>query len=117
MTREFQPVQRIGPFAKGELPGPLQLTFKDSDGAVIPLGGYSVEMEIVAIDQVVSGLGLGAASIPTPANGITEYIWAAADMGTVGLYRSQMWVGNGVNRFGSEIFEYFVREVTTAPSI
>lgn len=112
-------VSRIGPFSVGEKPPALQVAFKDAFGAAINLSGFTAKFVITSIDPSgVSGLGLGVSDIDTPANGITTYTWAAADFTTAGLYRAQMWVGNGDTlRYASEVFEWFVRNVTSAPNI
>ena len=119
MTLEAQKVVRIGPYAKGELPQPLLITFKNADDTVINLTGFTADMVIVPVDHVDSGLGAGAATVESPeTDGVTQYVFVAADMDTVGLFRAQMWVGDGANqRLGSDIYEYFVEEVTVAPNI
>lgn len=117
MTKEYIPVTRIGPFSVGEKPEPLQITLQDADGAALTLTGYTASFVIESVDETVSGLAAGTSDIVTPASGITRYTWAAADFTTAGFYRGQMWVGNGTYRYASDIFEWFVRDVTTAPSI
>lgn len=117
MSREYATTTRIGPFSLGEKPEPLQITIQDADGNAISLTGYTVSFVIEAVDQTVAGLGAGTSEIVTPASGITRYNWAAADFATAGLYRGQMWVGNGTYRYASDVFEWFVRDNTTAPSI
>lgn len=113
MSLEAIKVNRIGPFAVDEIPQALQITFKDSNDVVIDLTGYTAEFQIIAVDQVISGLGAGTPTVESPeTNGVTQYVWAAADFTTAGLYRAQMWVGNGTNRLVSEVFEWFVEEVT-----
>jgi len=108
---------RLGPFTKGEIPEPLQVTIQDVDGTAINLSGFTASFKIEAVDQTVSGLGAGTSSIPTAASGITQYAWVAADFTTAGFYRGQMWVGDGTNRYASEVYEWFVYDITDAPSI
>lgn len=117
MTLEFIDVTRIGPFSIGEKPEPLQITIQDYNGTAINLTGYTATFIIEAVDQTVSSLGGGTSSIPTPASGITQYIWHANDFLTAGLYRAQMWAGNGTYRYASKIFEWFVQDATTAPNV
>lgn len=117
MTKEYVTVTRIGPFTLGEKPEPLQITIQDNDGVAISLVGYTASFVIESVDQTVSGLGTGTSTIVTPASGIIRYTWAAADFTTAGFYRGQMWAGNGIYRYASNVFEWFVRDLTTAPSI
>lgn len=117
MNKSFLAVQRIGPYTQGEKPEPLVLSIKDASGAAIDLTGFSAKFQIEAVDGAVAGLGAGTASLPSPATGITQYAWAAADLATAGLYRGQMWVGNGSRRYASELFEWFVRDATDAPAV
>lgn len=117
MTKEYVLATRIGPFTLGEKPEPLQITMQDADGAALVLTSYTAKFVIESVDATVAGLAAGTSSIPTPASGITRYVWAAADFTTAGFYRGQMWVGDGTYRYASDVFEWFVRDLTTAPSI
>lgn len=117
MTKEYVSVTRIGPFTLGEKPEPLQITIQDFNGNAVNLTGYTASFVIESVDQTVNGLGTGISEIVTPASGITRYTWAIADFTTMGFYRAQMWVGNGTYRYASDVFEWFVRDLTAAPSI
>ena len=113
-----QTIVNLGVFAKGEIPEALQITIQDADGVAIDLTGMTADFVIEAVRQVVAGLGTGASTLPTPTSGITQYAWVAADFETVGTFRGQMWVGDGVAvRLGSSIYQYEVEEITTAPSV
>ena len=110
------PVQRIGPYTQGEHPRPLDITITDENDVVINLTDFTAqEVVIEAVDQVVAGLGAGTTSILTPAGGVTRYVWDKADFTTAGLYRLQMWVEKGNQRYASDVFEYFVEDLTTQP--
>ena len=118
MTQEFQPAQRIGPFALGEIPDPLQITFKDNAGVALDLSaGHTPTVQIVAVDQTVPGLGAGTSAFTGDgSDGVSTYTWVAADFATAGFYRGQMWsVRAGVKIYASDVFEWFVEQVTTAP--
>ena len=112
-------VQRIGPYTKGEVPRPLDITFKDELDVVLDLTGFaSVEFEIEAVDQTVAGLGAGTSTIESPETaGVTRYVWDPADLTTAGLYRGQMWVQAALplTRYASEVFEWFVEDLTENP--
>jgi len=120
MTAIYITQQIIGAYLKGEIPQAVQVTFKDDAGTVLDLSGFTAQFEIIRIDGGTDpgNLGQGTPSIPTPLSGLTQYVWHANDLLTVGMYRGIMWVGDGTNRYGSEFFEWFVRDsLTTVPSI
>ena len=109
-------VQRIGPYTKGEHPRPIDITIKDENDVVINLTDFTdQEVVIDAVDQTVPGLAAGTTSIPTPASGITRYVWDKADFTTAGLYRLQMWVEKANQRYASDVFEYVVEDLTEQP--
>lgn len=113
-----QTIVNLGVFAKGEIPEPLQITIQDADGVAIDLTAWTVDFVISAVRQTVAGLGAGASTIITPTSGITRYTWVAADFATVGTFRGQMWAGDGgTTKLGSDIYQYEVEEITTAPSV
>jgi hypothetical protein len=111
-------VQRIGPFTVGEVPLDLQITFKDDDGNVVNLTGYTAVFVIEKVDETDATVGTGTATISDEANGITNYAWVAADFDAAGQYRTQMWVNNSSTgkTLASDVFEYFVRPGTTRPT-
>ena len=119
MAKTFQTVTRLGTFSKGEIPKPLLITFEDADDVALDLSGYTTDTVIEGVDVTVSGLGNGVATITTPnTDGKVSYVWDAADFETAGLFRLQVWVGDGAAvRLASEIYEYFVETNTPAPSI
>lgn len=113
-----QTIVNLGVFAKGEVPEPIQITIQDADGVVIDLTGMTADFVISAVRATVSGLGVGATTIPTPSSGITQYVWVTADMNTVGTFRGQMWVGDAsVLKLASFIYQYEVEEITTSPAV
>lgn len=110
--------KEIGPYSVGEIPQPLQISFVDHDGEAIDLAGYQADFVIErADDAIATDAGGGAGTIPTPASGITQYAFVAADFATAGRYRGQMWVGNGSLRFASIEYWWDVVAITTAPAI
>lgn len=118
MTADFKTEVRLGPFSVGEKPEPLLITFTDVDGTAINLNGYDSDFVVEAVDQTVTGLGVGTATLNTDGtDGVVKYTWGAADFATAGFFRAQMWVGNGTNRYASCVYSFFVNIDTTAPSI
>lgn len=119
MSQDLPPI-KLGPYAKGEIPEPLQVTFKTHDGTAIDLDGYTADFVIEKVDApqaTDSALGQGTATIPTPASGITQYSFVEADMEYAGWYEGQMWVGNGTQRLASRKFYWEVQDITAAPDI
>ncbi len=115
-STDFVNVQRIGPYTKGELPRPIDITIHDENDVVIDLTGFAADVVINAIDQTVPGLGTGVAAVLSPTTGgITRYDWTAVDIATAGLYRLQMWVNKAGTRYASDVFEYFVEDLTEQP--
>ena len=114
-TTDHVNVQRIGPYTKGEIPRALDITFKDLDGTVLNLTGFSADMVIIAVDKVVAGLGAGASTIPTPLLGLARYAITAADVAVAGMFRAQMWADAGTTRYASDVFEYIVEDITENP--
>jgi len=109
----------IGPYAKDEIPAPLQITFKDCDAAAIDLSGYTTKFEIVRIDGGTDpgNLGEGVSTIPDEAGGITQYQWDANDFLTPGMFRGVMWAANGTLRYASVFFEWTVKDSLTTPGV
>ena len=112
-------VQRIGPYTKGEVPRPLDITFKDELDVVLDLTGFTkIAFAIEVVDQTVAGLGAGTSSFQgLLTTGVTRYVWDAADLTTAGLYRGQMWVEavTPLTRYASEVFEWVVEDLTENP--
>ena len=117
MGHIFDSPQRIGVFSKDTIPSPATHQFQDSDGAAISIDGFTVGVDIEAVDEVVAGLGAGTASVSNGSSGIMKYIWVAADFVTSARYRIQFWAQNGAGtvRHTSDIFEYDVNDNTDNP--
>ncbi len=116
-TQEL-PVQRIGPYTIGESPISLEITFKDSLGAVLNLNGYTAKISITKADGSGDVVSAGTATVSDAPNGKTNYDWGDADVATAGHFRLQMWVNNATSgvTLASDLFEYFVRAGTTKPT-
>lgn len=116
-TRDKVPVQRIGPYTKGEIPAPLQVTFTDENGTALDLTGYSLTFRLTRVDAAVV-TPAGTAEFTSPSGGVARYTFAAGDLATAGLYRAQFWAsiaGGSPRKYASDIFEFFVETVTEAP--
>jgi len=98
-------------FPAGEIPAAFQHTYKDNDGAAIPLSGFSASVEITGPDDTADYVK-GSLQISDPANGVVTYTWSGDEFIDVGKYQMIVWVGNGVNRFGSDLVKW---EVYDAP--
>lgn len=116
-TETFVQQTLIGPYAVDEIPAPLQITFKDCNNVILDLSGFTPEFKIVRLDGTTPvGIGAGAATIPDPVNGLTQYEWAEIDFEEEGMYRGVMWCANGTLRYASIFFEWFIRDSLTVPT-
>ena len=97
----------VGRFTTGERPAPLVYTFQDAAGTPIDLTGFSASF--------VSSDLTGTAVITDPAAGEVTHDWVDADM-TVGLHKARVWVGNGSNRYASDLLVWLC-ETAHAASI
>jgi len=112
-----QALQEIGPYAVGELPQSLSITIQDAAGNAIDLTGFTAKFVILNVDTNVSAEGAGTPSIADDTNGITQYDWALTDLAVEGTFHAQMWVDDpGTQKYASEIFQFSVEEITTAPN-
>ncbi len=115
-TTDHVKVQRIGPYTKGEIPRPLDITITDENDVAIDLTGFTADMVIEAVDQTIAGLGAGTSTVQSPETaGVTRYVWLAADFTTAAQYRAQMWVNKAGTRYASDVFEYVVEDLTENP--
>lgn len=117
-SETFVQQEIIGPYVVDEIPAPLQITFKDCNGTVIDLTGYSLDFQIIRLDATTpSGVPAGNSTAVDAANGVTQYEWDAVDFQTAGMYRGVMWAANGTLRYASIFFEWFVRDSGTTPGV
>lgn len=101
---------QIGPYVVGEIPAPLQYQFQDSDGNALDLTGYTAEFQWGERDGggfVNTEIGT-AALVPPETNGTVERVWTGAEFDVPGRYGAYFWVGNGTNRFASELITWQV---------
>jgi hypothetical protein len=109
------PNVQIGPYVVGEKPAPLMYQFQDSDGIPIDLTGYSAQF---VYRQQYDVATTASATVSDPANGEVTYNWTGSEMTKAGHYMSEVWVGNGTNRFASVLIEFDARNaVGSVPNI
>lgn len=104
-----EPQQDLGQFASGAVPPPIENTYKDFNGAIVDLTGFST---LVTRIDGPSGASL-TPSTPTnkdadPTNGTLIYNFTSSDMLVPGFYRLQMWASNGTIKLESDVFTYEV---------
>lgn len=110
----------LGEFTQGEIPAPLEYTFKDANGNPISFlgGGYNGRVSIIERWSPTPIIDNAAADVPNDATGRVIYTWTAAAFAQPGEYFMHVWAGNGSNRFASDRITYRVRDATgTFPSI
>lgn len=122
MTLEAQTETRIGPFAVGERPTDLLVTFQDSAGVALDLSGYDTfDTVITRVDEDdIAGQGGGTTALNGDGtDGVVKYPWVGADHATAGFFRMQVWAGVAATPrlFASDVYAYYVEQVTAAPSI
>lgn len=100
----------LGAFAAGEIPPPIQHTYRDFDAQPVDLDGFStLAFNVEATPTVEGPIGDGAIARVLPySSGKVDYTWSATDMAEPATYTAQMWVSDGVNRFASDLFIYVV---------
>lgn len=107
----------LGAFAAGEVPPPLQITFRDFDGNAVNLTGFgnlqmNIEEELGANQNP---LGTGTITATDAPNGVIEYTWVRDDMLDIGEYTAQAWVDDGVNYFASDLYTYSIYDGPGTP--
>jgi len=113
----------LGPYTKYEIPDSLLVTFYQIDGVTpIDLSGYSVEVHWwIKSQSPADTVQTFSGSLSDATNGIVAVPWSSATevFEEVGLHEVEIWVGDGVNRYGSEIFRFQVREsvATSTPTV
>jgi hypothetical protein len=107
----------LGAFAAGEVPPPLEITFRDFEEAVVDLTGFtSLQMNIdEELGSNNNPLGTGVIAMTDAPNGLVTYGWVRDDMFDPGEYTSQAWVDNGVNFFASDLYIYSIYDGPGSP--
>lgn len=83
----------LGTYQKGEVPEPLTYTFRDADGALLDLTGYS---SVTWWWRTPAGTDSSvAASITGAATGLVEATWTAAMTAAVGVHTGVFWLAPG----------------------
>jgi hypothetical protein len=106
----------IGPYTAGEIPPPLTVNFKKSDGTAIDFstgGPWAAKF----VYRIYGGVFVTrTCPAPTSATGAVTYIWVAGDFTTPGDVEAEMWVGNGANRYDSIPLAYQIRPAVAVPA-
>lgn len=110
------PNKRGGSFVVGEKPFPLQYQFQDSDGVGLALSGYTAKF--VLREENSATATEFSATWADATTGIAEYVWDGTEWPGPGHYLGEIWAGNGVQLFCSELLTFPVRAaVGTVPTI
>jgi hypothetical protein len=102
----------LGPYVAGEIPEPLEYTFKDWDLAAVDLSaGFTAKLtwSVNGGDQEER-----EADVTDPSDGVVTYVWVEGDLDTAGTMRGQITVQNGTNRL-SDRFAARVRPPLGGP--
>jgi len=106
----------LGPYTAGEIPPPLEVDFKKSDGAVIDFSQNGPWTAKFVYRSYGGAFVTRSAVIVAGATGAVTYAWIAADFVTPGDFEAEMWVGNGTNRYDSIPFQYTVLPAVAVPA-
>ena len=106
----------IGPFTAGEIPPPLEVDFKKSDGTPIDFSAGGPWTAKFIYRAYGGAFVTKSCPAPTLNTGAVTYIWVEADLATPGDYEAEMWVGNGSNRYDSVLFQYQVLAAVAVPA-
>lgn len=96
----------LGVFAAGEIPYPIEHTFK-VNGVAIDLTVWSAFVVIEGPNETGT-YGAGQVLTDEADEGKITYVVAEADMQDTGKYRMLIWVEDGVNRFASDLILFEV---------
>lgn len=111
----------LGPYVTGEIPVPLVHVFTDAAGAALNISGFAAKFSYGRRDPSTGDFidtATRDATITDGPAGEATYTFDGTEMDESGVWVAELWVGNGTNRFASELFEYVVRaSVGTAPAI
>lgn len=120
----------IGPYTVGEIPAPIVVTFRNSDGTAMDLSNVAWTARWVYRRHKAGTQGNFTTNDPTLVNnaaavdhgvgatkGQVTYVWVAADFTNDGDFEGEMWIGNLVNRFASERFTWTTRQAISVPAI
>ncbi len=112
------PKIKLGNFAQGEVPPPIEHQFLDFDGNAVDISTGTITFNLVRIPAGLLALGTGAKGLVTDGtDGKANYTWVTNDMNEAGFFQGQMWAAKGTNRYASDVFEYNVYDGPgTAPA-
>lgn len=106
----------VGPYVIGEKPTPLEYQFLDMADVPISLVGFTARF-IVRERSVAAAIDR-AAVVSDAVNGKVTYTWQGNEFPTSGHYLAEFWVGNGTNRYASQLITFDVRTpVGSVPAI
>lgn len=107
--------QPLGTFTQGEKPAPLVYQYLDADGVPIDLTGYTVKF--VYTDPNGSAVPADGTAVDL-ATGKVGYTWTGNEFLIPGPSAAHFWVGNGTNRFASDLITWSTRaNVGPVPTI
>jgi len=98
---------------QGEKPEPVEHTWLDADGNIVDLSGYSCQALWSHAESGSTGTLSGSVDGPAGTSTVTPSTAMLASSGVVYL---DMWVGNGVQRYGAK-YQFSVAPQVGAPTV
>jgi hypothetical protein len=108
----------LGQYTAGEKPAPVTIQFTDSDGVALSTStGTWVARLVYKIDGAADADATTDATATVNTTGLGTFTPPVVSA-TPGSYVAQLWIGNGTNRYASELITWVaIDAVGTPPSI
>jgi hypothetical protein len=102
MTTTTDDTIALGTFIQGEIPDPLEYSFKTYSGGPLPLPTPPFTAVFQWWEQLTGVPQQRPATISDPPNGAVTYVWNGSEFQAPGHYRGHIWAGNaGGARYAS----------------
>lgn len=99
---------KLGVFTVGEIPAPLEYQFLDWSGVPIDLtAGFTAKFNWTRVGAAPAATA--NATVSSALLGKVQYTWTGTEFAAPGQYRAQFIVGNGTQRWFSDMIQWTTR--------